>query len=195
MLGEQDALTCVDLLPASAEGDLAKIMAHKIDLLTPWSAELGYAAQKIMARRRDGMLEVLVAAAARADLDRVLRQLAAVGVKPASVDVAIDKEPGRSAGLDLLHGTTPEPRRRGRVVLAVSALLVLALAGAGAGRLADLPAANPAGRTGGSDGRAGAAVGRYAGAADADRCATDAGRLHGRRPPRPSIAVDGAEMH
>ena len=131
VLGEQDALTCVDLLPASAEGDLAKIMAHKIDLLTPWSAELGYAAQKIMARRRDGMLEVLVAAAARADLDRVLHQLAAVGVKPASVDVAIDKEPGRSAGLDLLHGTTPEPRRRGRVVLAVSLLLVLALAGAG----------------------------------------------------------------
>ena len=63
MLGEDDALTCTDLLPAAAEGDLARIMGHKLDLLTPWSAEQGYAAQRVLGRRRDGMLEVLVAAA------------------------------------------------------------------------------------------------------------------------------------
>ncbi len=131
VLGEQDALTYVDLLPASAEGDLAKIMAHKLDLLTPWSAEHGYAAQKVMGRRRDGMLEVLVAAAGRDSLDGILSQLAAVGVKPARVDIAIDKEPGRTAGVDLLRSSTPEPTRRGRRALLVTVLLVLAVGGAG----------------------------------------------------------------
>src|SRR5262245_2225008 len=39
VLGDDDALTCTDLLPAAAEADLARIMGHKLDLLTPWSAE------------------------------------------------------------------------------------------------------------------------------------------------------------
>ena len=82
VLGEDDALTCTDLLPAAAEGDLARIMGHKLDLLTPWSAEQGYTAQKVLGRRRDGMLEVLVAAASRPRLDELLRGLAAVGVRP-----------------------------------------------------------------------------------------------------------------
>ncbi len=131
VLGEQDALTCIDLLPASAENDLAKIMAHKIDLLTPWSADQGYAAQKVLGRRRDGTLEVLVAAAARANLDRIMGQLAAVGVKPASVDVALEKEPGRTAGVDLLHASAPEPGRRGRTRWMLAILLLAVLAGAG----------------------------------------------------------------
>jgi general secretion pathway protein L len=129
LLGEQDALTCVDLLPASAEGELARIMAHKLDLLTPWSAEQGYAAQKVVGRRRDGTLEVLLAAAPKAELDRLLLQLAALGVIPASVDVALDQDPLRAAGIDLLRGGTPE--RRGRGLLAF--LLALSLAGVAAG--------------------------------------------------------------
>ena len=107
MLGEADALTYLDVLPGSAENDLGKIMAHKLDLLTPWSAEQGYAAQKVMARRRDGTLEVLLAAAARPSLDRTLRQLASLGVTPVGVDVALDREPGRTAGVDLLRSSAP----------------------------------------------------------------------------------------
>jgi general secretion pathway protein L len=129
LLGEQDALTCVDLLPASAEGELARIMAHKLDLLTPWSAEQGYAAQKVVDRRRDGTLEVLLAAAPKPELDRLLLQLAALGATPASVDVALDEDPLRAAGVDLLRGGAPE--RRGRGLLAF--LLALSLAGVAAG--------------------------------------------------------------
>jgi general secretion pathway protein L len=131
VLGEQDALTCVDVLPASAEGDLVKIMAHKIDLLTPWPADQGYAAQKVVSRRRDGTLEVLVAAAARATVEHILSQLAAVGVKPASIDVAVDKEPGQTVGVDLLRSGAPEPARHGRAVFLLLVLLALAAAGAG----------------------------------------------------------------
>jgi general secretion pathway protein L len=130
VLGESDALTYVDTLPGSAENDLGKIMAHKLDLLTPWSGEQGYAAQKIMARRRDGTLEVLLAAAARPSLDRTLRQLAALGVTPTGVDVAVGPEPGRTAGIDLLRSSTSERPRRGRLLLLFVLLAALLAGGA-----------------------------------------------------------------
>lgn len=127
VLGEDDALTCTDLLPAAAEHDLARIMGHKVDLLTPWSAEQGYVAQKILGRRRDGMLEVLVAAASRARLDELLRALAAIGVQPSAVDVALAGEGQRTAGIDLLR--TGAPQRGGPRLLAILfAVLLLAVA-------------------------------------------------------------------
>ncbi len=130
VLGEADALTYLDVLPGSAENDLGKIMAHKLDLLTPWSAEQGYAAQKVMARRRDGTLEVLLAAAARPSLDRTLRQLAAFGVTPVGVDVAQGQEPGRTAGIDLLRSSAPVRRRRAPLILLLALLLPLLAGGA-----------------------------------------------------------------
>ncbi len=126
VLGDDDALTCTDLLPATAEGDIGRIMGHKLDLLTPWSAEQGYVAHKVLGRRRDGMLEVLVAAASRPRLDELLRDLAAVGVHPAAVDVALAGEGQPTAGVDLLRAGTPEPRSGLPGLLLGLALLILA---------------------------------------------------------------------
>ena len=130
VLGDDDALTCTDLLPAAAEGDLGRIMTHKLDLLTPWSAEQGYVAHKVLGRRRDGMLEVLVAAASRPRLDELLRDLASLGVRPAAVDVAVPGAGDPTAGVDLLRTGTPE-RRGGmaRLLLAVGVLLLCAALG------------------------------------------------------------------
>ena len=130
VLGDDDALTCTDLLPAAAEGDLGRIMTHKLDLLTPWSAEQGYVAHKVLGRRRDGMLEVLVAAASRPRLDDLLRDLASLGVRPAAVDVAVPGAGDPTAGVDLLRTGTPE-RRGGmaRLLLAVGVLLLCAALG------------------------------------------------------------------
>lgn len=127
VLGDEDALTCTDVLPAAAEGDLARIMGHKLDLLTPWSAEQGYVAHKVLGRRRDGMLEVLVAAASRPRLDEVLRDLATVGVKPAAVDVALPGDGQPTAGVDLLRINAPE--RRGSLAGLLLGLALLVLAG------------------------------------------------------------------
>jgi len=127
VLGEDDALICTDVLPMAAENDLARIMGHKLDLLTPWSAEQSYAAQKVLGRRRDGMLEVLLAAASRERIDSLLRQLAGLGVRPAAVDVALPGTDQRGAGLDLLQ--TGAAERRGPGILAIlvwSALIALA---------------------------------------------------------------------
>ena len=130
VLGDDDALTCSDLLPAAAEGDLGRIMSHKLDLLTPWSAEQSYVAHKVLGRRRDGMLEVLVAAASRPRLDDLLRDLASLGVRPAGVDVALPGSGEPTAGVDLLRTATPE-RRGGiaRLLLAVGVLLLCAALG------------------------------------------------------------------
>lgn len=127
VLSEDDALTCTDLLPAGAEGDLARIMSHKLDLLTPWSSDQGYVAHKVLGRRRDGMLEVLVAAASRPRLDALLRDLVSVGVQPSSVDVALAGDGQRTAGVDLLRAN--EPERRGStiaVILLIATMLVVA---------------------------------------------------------------------
>ena len=129
VLGEDDALTCTDVLPAAAESDLARIMGHKLDLLTPWSADHGYAAQKVLGRRRDGMLEVLLAAASRPRLNSLLHELESLGVRPAAVDVALPGDERRTAGIDLLAAGAPE--HRGPRLLGLSfIILLLAIVGA-----------------------------------------------------------------
>lgn len=129
VMGAGDSLTCTDLLPASAESDLGRIVAHKIDVLTPWPADQVYAAHRVVARRPGGMLEVLLAVAPRRAVDRALRQLGALGLKPAAVDVALE-EGGASAGVNLLEADAP-PRRGGFARAVLLLLLVAALAGAG----------------------------------------------------------------
>jgi general secretion pathway protein L len=129
VLGEHDALTTTDLMPASAEDDLGRIMAHKVDVLTPWPADQVHAAQRVTARRPDGMLEVLLAAAPRATVDELRRRLGALGIAPTAVDVAVGE--GRTAGLDLLHAEAAE-RPSGWLAKGMGALAaLLVLAGAG----------------------------------------------------------------
>ena len=65
VLGPEDGLVCTDLLPASAESELARIVPHKLDLLTPWPADRVHAAYRVAARRPDGLLELLGATLAR----------------------------------------------------------------------------------------------------------------------------------
>lgn len=130
LLASPDGLTCPDVLPAAAENDLDRIMAHKIDLLTPWPAAQVYSAQRVTGRHADGMLEVLLAVVPRARLDQILTRLGLVGIRPASVDLAVDEEATR-AGIDLLRAGAPE--RRGRRLLQLTLLLGVAAALAAAG--------------------------------------------------------------
>lgn len=130
VLGVDDALTCTDILPISAEGELGRIVAHKLDLLTPWPAERVYAAHRVAARRKDGMLEVLLAVAPRAIVDETRRRLKAGGIELSAVDVARE-DGGRTAEVDLLHAEAPG--RGGQSLLRRLGILVFLLALAGAG--------------------------------------------------------------
>lgn len=127
VLGEKDALTCTDLLPAAAEDDLPRIMLHKVDLLTPWTADQVYAAQRVVGQRPGGMLEVLLAVARRRTVDQACARLASLGLAPQAADLALDEDLN-TAGVDLLHGTAPPRRRRWPARLASGLLLTGLLA-------------------------------------------------------------------
>lgn len=130
VLGPDDALTTTDVLPVSAEGELGRIVAHKLDLLTPWPADRVYAAHRVTARRKDGMLEVLLAVAPRAVVDETRQRLAAANIELSAVDVVRD-DGHRTAELDLLHAESPS--RDGGGLARIAGVLLLALAVAGAG--------------------------------------------------------------
>jgi general secretion pathway protein L len=117
-----------DLLPSSAERDLAPIMAHKVDLLTPWSAEQVHVDQRIDRRRGDGQLEVSLMVAPRAQVDEARRRLAALGLETQAVDL-VEEDPWAAPSLDLIHGPGSRRRGKGRAGLLLGTLLALLAVG------------------------------------------------------------------
>lgn len=114
-------LVCQDVLPASAERELAAIMGNKIDLLTPWPAEQVHADQRID-RRDDGQLAVSLVVAPRAAVAEARRRLVALGLEPRGVDL-VEDDPWALPTVDLAHGLVQS--RRGTRWLAVAALVLL----------------------------------------------------------------------
>jgi general secretion pathway protein L len=121
-LPAHSGLLCRDILPASAEPDLDGIMRHKIDVLTPWTAEQVYAAPSLDRRRADGTIAVRLAVVPRDVVDAACARLEALGVTAASVDLAGDP-PWAAPEVDLLGGQAP-----GRRSLRLGAALLLTLA-------------------------------------------------------------------
>jgi general secretion pathway protein L len=119
-------LVCRDLLPATAERELSAIMAHKVDILTPWTVDQVHFDQRIEERRTDGQLEVSLVAAPRAAVAEARRRLAAIGIEARGVDL-VEDDPWAAPTVDLLHATAP-PRRRPRWVAPALAALMLAVA-------------------------------------------------------------------
>jgi general secretion pathway protein L len=118
-----------DVLPATAERDLAAIMAHKIDVLTPWPADQVHVDQRIDARRPDGQLEVSLMAAPRGTVAAARQRLAALGLETRAVDV-VEDDPWAPPTFDLLHGLgapRPGPGAAGLLVW----LLIVALTAGG----------------------------------------------------------------
>ncbi|HET6469000.1 MAG TPA: PilN domain-containing protein [Geminicoccaceae bacterium] len=103
-------LVCTDVLPAGATSDLARIMGHKIDILTPWTAEQVYFDQRISRVRPDGQVEVGLVVAPRTAVDEVRRRLAALGLTADAVDVAED-DPWAKPTVNIVGGARAEPRR------------------------------------------------------------------------------------
>ncbi|MCS6778681.1 MAG: PilN domain-containing protein [Geminicoccaceae bacterium] len=160
-LAPAHALLVRDLLPAGAEAELREIVAHRLDVLTPWSAEQALFDVEISRFREDGRLEVTVAAAPRARVEQLRAQLEDLGIEIERVDVGeLDDRP--IPRFDLLaaeRGARPPTAVFVLVgILAAAALAALVVAGseiharsvvlaerervakALAERLADLPA-------------------------------------------------------
>ncbi len=129
LVGEGRSLLCVDVLPAGAEADLDRIMPHRVELLTPWPPGRVLAGYRVLRRRPDGDVEVLLAAAPRAAVEPTLARLAAYGIAVDAVDVA--GEGGAPAGLDLLGRRDRGRRGPGVPAKLLAVLLVAALLAAG----------------------------------------------------------------
>lgn len=117
-----------DLLPASAARELGSIMAHKIDMLTPWSLNQVHFDQRIDGERGDGQIDVSLVAAPRQVVAEARRRLAAIGIEARGVDL-VEDDPLAPPSVDLAHGLdAPRPGQRwGGVLLWLG--IVLATAG------------------------------------------------------------------
>lgn len=120
-------LVCNDLLPASAEREIGAIMAHKIDLLTPWSVEQVHFDQRIDTRRSDGQLEVSLVAAPRPVVAEARRRLAAAGIEARGIDL-VEEDPWAAPTVDLNHSLRgPGRGPRWIVILLVAMALPMAI--------------------------------------------------------------------
>ncbi len=137
-LAANAGLICQDVLPGRAAGELQPILANRIDMLTPWSAEDAVFTCWNPQRRGDGRLAVTVAVARKAAVEAALASLRGFDLVPDIVDFVVDA-PTSPPRFDLLR---PPPESRVPAVLrgtAVAALGLLALAAVRGGfELADL---------------------------------------------------------
>lgn len=95
-------IVCRDLLPASAERELGVIMAHKLDLLTPWTVDQAHFDQRVDQRREDGQVEVSLVAAPRSLVAEARRRLAAIGLETRGIDL-VEDDPLAAPSVDLAH--------------------------------------------------------------------------------------------
>jgi len=129
-LTPEDGLITGDVLPAGAVRELRAIVAHKLDLLTPWHADQVYFDAVVEDRRGDGRLEVAVAVARRPRVDQLCAVLEGHGLKPRLVDLVEDDDPYPEPRFDLLEGGSAPPRT-GPVML-LGLVLLGGLLGGGA---------------------------------------------------------------
>lgn len=116
-------------LPAAAEANLCNVVGFSMDRYTPFSeAEVYFDVRVTRRDRRNGRIEVMLYVVPRITLDRLLAQLATMGLAAASVDIFdAAQEPPVRAGVNLLpaaNGTVPALRARFNAALAVTALLL-----------------------------------------------------------------------
>ncbi len=121
-----------DLLPAGALAQLHDIVGHRLDSLTPWTAEQAWFDVEVTARRPDGRIEVAVAALQRELVQRVRERLAELGLEVGRVDLGDADGPLRPR-FDLGEADRPERGSLVRLLVAggVGALLLAGAALAG----------------------------------------------------------------
>ena len=94
-LGEADVLGKTVSLPLAAERELDQALAFEMDRETPFTAEELYWSHRIIgADRQNGRLSVRVSLVLKANLDPLLTDLAAVGIRPTRLEIADGADKG-----------------------------------------------------------------------------------------------------
>jgi general secretion pathway protein L len=112
-LGEADVLGKTVSLPLAAQPELDQALAFEMDLETPFTAEELYWNHRIVgADRQNGRLSVRLSLVPKANLDPLLTDLAAVGIRPRWVEIADGADKGahlpiNGGGTRNKHHATP----------------------------------------------------------------------------------------
>ena len=93
-----------DRLPAAAKGELRAIIANKLDMLTPWSAENACFDTVRVEPPEAGMLAVEIAVAPERTVARAVDAVERLGLEVDVVDLGLD-DPYAPPTHDLLHGS------------------------------------------------------------------------------------------
>ena len=94
-LGEADVLGKTVSLPLAAERELDQALAFEMDRETPFTAEELYWSHRIIGvDRQNGRLSVRLSLVPKANLDPLLTDLAAVGIRPTRLEIANGADKG-----------------------------------------------------------------------------------------------------
>jgi general secretion pathway protein L len=94
-LGEADVLGKTVSLPLAAERELDQALAFEMDRETPFTAEELYWSHRVIgADRQNGRLSVRLSLVPKANLDPLLTDLAAVGIRPTRLEIADGADKG-----------------------------------------------------------------------------------------------------
>ena len=94
-LGEADVLGKTVSLPLAAERELDQALAFEMDRETPFTAEELYWSHRVIgADRQNGRLSVRLSLVPKANLDPLLTDLTAVGIRPTRLEIADGADQG-----------------------------------------------------------------------------------------------------
>src|SRR5712671_1170131 len=112
-LGEADVLGKTVSLPLAAERELDQALAFEMDRETPFTAEEIYWNHRVIgADRQNGRLSVRLSLVPRANLDPLVTDLAAVGIRPRRVEIADGPDKGTYLPLNGDGNRTPHASHR-----------------------------------------------------------------------------------
>jgi general secretion pathway protein L len=125
-LPASEGLVTRDELPAAAERHLQHVLAHRVDVLTPWTSDqVAYDARVTGKPSESGRIQVEATFAPRETIERMGAALDTFELRPAVVDVAgphLDELPR----IDLLQGKSA-PKSRWWMIALVTLAVVLPL--------------------------------------------------------------------
>lgn len=136
-LSEEMGLVCYDRFPETARQDLRSIVAHRLDGLTPWSADKVMFDARVAANLGGSQIEAVIIVAPTQQIDTAIEGLAALGLSATAVDMVVDF-PKAPCTLNFLGGTETV-QGQGPAAWAVGLAAVLALT-VGIGLYVDLDA-------------------------------------------------------
>jgi|GEM_PF-1957081 len=110
-------LETFDRLPLTAKKELRQIIANRLDVLTPWSAETAVFDTTRIAPTADGMLQVSLAVVPKPMIAKATDVLDRLGLAPDIVDLA-EAEPGAAPTHDFARAGRPKRLPRHLPVLA-----------------------------------------------------------------------------